>query len=68
MNQVKGTYFEVADHSTQMAQEMVRRGLMVRTSTSAVDVTQVEPFDVIKVALKRGELDWFRVVPSMNSP
>ena len=61
---VKGTYLEVAGHSEQMPREKVRRGPMVLKSSGEDDVRRVEPFDVIKVAVKHGEVDWLIVVPS----
>ena len=50
-NQVRGTYLEVADHRSPLL-------------SGAVDVARVEPFDDVKVAVKRSEVDWLNIVPS----
>ena len=47
----EGHILRVSGCNTQMAQEMVRRGLMVQKSSGKVDVRLVEPFDEVKVAV-----------------
>ena len=45
-------------------QEMCQLELSVHPLSSVVDVHGSEPFGDIKVALKRGAVDWLNVVPS----
>ena len=65
-NLVRGTLLEVADHRTSLLQEVLRHGLEVHQLSGVVDVARVEPFDDVKVVVKRGEVDWFHVVPSAS--
>ena len=64
--QVCGTLLEIAVRNSALAQEACQRGLTVHPLSGDIDVHVVDPFDSIKVALKRGEVDWLNVVPSTN--
>ena len=64
--QVCGTLLEIAVRSSSLVQEACQRGLTVHPLSGNIDEHVVEPFDGIKVALKRGEVDWLNVVPSTN--
>ena len=46
--------------------EVLRQGLEVHQLSGVVDVARVEPFDDVKVVVKRGEVDWLHVVPSSS--
>ena len=63
--QVCGTVLEIVVQSSSWVQEACQRGLTVHPFVN-IDEHVVEPFDGIKVALKRGEVDWLNVVPSTN--
>ena len=63
---VRGTLLEVADHRTSLLQEVLRQGLEIHQLSGVVDVARVEPFDDVKVVVKRGEVDWLHVVPSAS--
>ena len=63
---VRGTLLEVADHRTSLLQEVLRQGLEVHQLSGVVDVARIEPFDDVKVVVKRGEVDWLHVVPSAS--
>ena len=64
--QVCGTLLEIAVRNSSLAREACQRGLTVHPLSGNIDEHVVEPFDSIKVALKRGEVDWLNVVPSTN--
>ena len=54
-NQVRGTLLqEVADHRTPLLHQL----------SGVVDMARVEPFDDVKMAVKRGEVDWLNIVLS----
>ena len=63
---VRGTLLEVPDHRTSLLQEVLRRGLQVHQLSGVVDVARVEPFDDVKVVVKRVEVDWLHIVPSAS--
>ena len=65
VGQVCGTLLEIAVRSSSLVQEC-QRGLTKHLLSGNIDEHVVEPFDSIKVALKRGEVDWLNVVPSTN--
>ena len=58
--QVCGTFLEIAVRNSSLAQEACQHGLTVHPLSGNIDE------HVIKVALKRGEVDWLNVVPSTN--
>ena len=60
--QVCGTLLEITVRNSALAQEACQRGMAVHPLSGGIDVHVVDPFDSIKVAVKRGEVEWLNVV------
>ena len=62
-----GTLLEIAVRNSTLAAGGVSTGVTVHPLSGDIDVHVVELFDSIKVALKRGEVDWTWFPPQIGS-
>ena len=59
---VRGCFCEVAECESVLAVKMRESGTAIHALSGRAN-THVEPFDELKVAMKRGEIDWLHIVP-----
>ena len=61
---VKGTFCEVAVYESGLASIIKNDGMTMHSSSGVVNDQSKEPFDQVKIAVKRGEIDWSHTVPT----
>ena len=61
---VKGTFCEVAVNESCLASIIKNDGMTMHSLSGEVNDQSKEPFDQVKIAVKRGEIDWLHIVPT----
>ena len=61
---VKGTFCEVAASESGLASIIKNDGMTMHSLSREVNGQLKEPFDQVKIAVKRGEIDWLHIVPT----
>ena len=60
---IKGVFCEVARTESHLEGTMKEDGVAIHSLSGGVDLQFQESFDQLKVAVKRGEIDWLHILP-----
>ena len=59
---VRGSFCEVAEKEGVLVAKIKEGGAVVHALTGRVNTRVAEPFDHVKVAVKRSEIDWLHII------
>ena len=63
---VRGSFCEVEECESVLVAKMKESGATTHALSGRVNTHVFEPFDELKVAVKRGEIDWLHIVPEFG--
>ena len=63
---VRGRFCEVSGGDNRLTAQIREYGVAVHELSGGIDLQSSEPFDSLKVAVKRGEIDWLHIIPEYS--
>ena len=62
----RGRFCEVAGGDNRLTAQIKEHGVAVHELSGGIDTQSPAPFDKVKLAVKRGEIDWLHIVPECS--
>ena len=63
---VRVRFCEVSGGDNRLTAQIREHGVAVHELSGGIDTQPSEPFDKVKMAVKRGEIDWLHIVPEFS--